>query len=750
MRDVDLAFSGAVPVWIGLASIAAVSVVVWWAYKRNRHQLTGIQIFFLPLLRGVLLLLLLCCLVEPVLSYRATSDAQPPVLFLMDTSRSMSIADAPGGVERLDSALQPWLGADGLANRIEQQFPVHYYAFDARTRQLDGHGLLANQSARGQMTLLGEALASATALAGTSEASGIVLLTDGAHQSTVDPVAQARAIGAPIYVVAVGAVQASHVGKPDLAILDVVGDRFMSLNAENSLAVRLEHRGDTGETATVEVFDEDRLMAVETLEWASQGAGAGTHEVELRVKPEILGKRVFEVAVRPFDSEELIENNRREFPAIVEKRHISVLYVEGNPRWEYKFLKRALERDPSVQFTGFIRGRSDLFVRQGQEVGGGVLPTTSDEFSAYDVLILGDVSPDLFSRAQLESMCEVVQERGKGLILLPGTQSREGGGFESTPLAQVLPATVTSESPYAVAGEFVPRLTSAGREHPVFAGLGPRFSGGSRLALPNCLVLTEPGPASSVLAVHPHADRRGKPLPVCLVQTSGKGRTLVMGIDNTWRWRMDAARGPEVHSLYVRFWAQAVRWVAGRQEEGAEDVPFIAYAGRESYDPGEPVVLYARVRVEGDKGAEADVTADVTGPLGTVLAAALEYVPGSGGLYKTTLSFDDPGEYAAHVSAAKDGEPLGEDTTTFFMGHPYGEFDKVDMNEQLLRTLAFETGGEFHTPESAAAIPDALMETAAQTGVFVERDVARMPGVYGAMVACAAIEWFLRKRRGLM
>lgn len=748
MRDVSLAFTGNAPTWAALVGFGVAAALILWAYRRNRDRLSRAQLVFLPLLRGVLLLLLLGCLVEPVLSYRATPESDAPVVFLLDVSKSMSMPDTPGRQPRIQAALEPWVGPQGLAKQLERRFAAHYFVFDARTRPVDGSDDLARQKPSGEMTLIGEALASAAAQTGNEELAGIILLTDGANQSTVDAVAEARNIGAPIHVVAVGSVSASHKGKPDLAVTDVNAERFMSLDADNELTVDLEQRGYAGQTATVEVRDGDQVMASETVELAEASA-----DISLRIRPTELGKHTFEVVARPFDTEEIVENNRRSFSAIVEKKHLAVLYIEGTPRWEYKFLKRALERDPIVRFTGFVRGRSDLFVRQGERTRKGVLPVTAEEFAAFDIIVLGDVSPRLFSNQQLEAMREVVADEGKGLVMIPGPRSRENGGFLQTPLAEILPATLSDSEDYAVTGEFVPRLASAGRDHPILAGLASQLAGAGAPALPGCLVLTKPSPGASVLMIHPGPQRGGQSLPLCLAQLCGKGRSMVMGIDTTWRWRMNPRGGSR--TLHARFWGQTIRWLAGRKEDVGEDMPFIAYAGRDYYEPGEPCVLYARLHREEDEDAAPEpvpieVSAEIRGPSGSVLTTPLEYVAGSAGLYKAKLSYEEPGGYAANVSAVKKGQALGEDTATFFIGHPYGEFDRVEMNERLLRTLAFETGGAFYTPETASSIPEDLVEAASRRGVFIEREFARMPAVYFAMVVCASVEWFLRKRRGLM
>lgn len=745
MRDLDVMFSGAVPAWTAGALFVIGAVVILWAYRRTRDRVSVRQLASLTALRLATLVLLLACLVEPVLSYRDTPQSRTPVLFLLDVSKSMSVQDMPGGSSRIDAALEPWVGPRRLARQLDRKFDVRYFVFDAATRPLERAADLESQQATGEMTLIGEALASAVAQTDADDPAGIVLLTDGANQSRLDPVAQARNTGAPVYVVAVGTVAAAHRGKPDLAVVEATGDRFMNVDVENALHVQLEQRGYDGRTAIVEVLDGDVPLASESVELT----GASV-DVRLRVVPAVLGKRRFEIVARPFDAEEITENNRRTFTAIVGKQQLNVLYIEGTPRWEYKFLKRALERDPMVQFTGFVRGKGSLFVRQGERVGSGVLPVTVDEFASFDTIILGDISPDLLSTGQLEAIRDAVTERGKGLAFLPGARSCDAGGFGPTPLADVLPALPVNAPPYTVSGDFILEVTQAGRDQPIFADLSPPLVDRDTLKLPACLVLQKPGPGASVLATHPSERRDGAALPICVVQFAGKGRAMVMAGDGTWRWKMNVPGGAEARTVHAKLWGQAVRWLANRTDEFGGDVPFMAYTSRDYYEPDESAILLARVIREDEGSIEADVTAEVRCPSGQVVAAPLEYVPGSGGLYRTELAFAEPGQYVAHVAAERGGESVGEDDAMFYVGRPYGEFDRIEMDEQLLRALAFETGGAFHTPDTAGAIPDSLVEAASKRAIFKEMRVARMPATYVLLVAFATIEWFLRRRKGLM
>ncbi|HEO70352.1 MAG TPA: hypothetical protein ENN80_03750 [Candidatus Hydrogenedentes bacterium] len=202
--------------------------------------------------------------------------------------------------------------------------------------------------------------------------------------------------------------------------------------------------------------------------------------------------------------------------------------------------------------------------------------------------------------------------------------------------------------------------------------------------------------------------------------------------------------------LYRRFWAQTARWLTGLKDQPPSGDVFIAYTSRDYYEPGQEAVLFARVRLEQDASEDADVIASVRTPSGNRINMPLAYVGGTSGLYRTMLDLDEPGTYTAEVSGKRGDQLLGEDKATFYLGEPHREFDRVAMNEPLLRAVAFESAGAFYTPEEAGGIPDDFVAAVSEEVRFVEKRFARMPALYVLMVVCATLEWLLRKRRGLL
>ncbi|HEO69655.1 MAG TPA: hypothetical protein ENN80_00210, partial [Candidatus Hydrogenedentes bacterium] len=465
MNAVRLDFVGGYPVWaLLLGSVLALGGVVW-AYRRDCERLPKRQRLLLTILRAALILLLICCLADPVLNYSATKREDMPVAVVIDVSQSMSVRDTPGRSSRLDSALEPCLGTPGVFHRLGRRFFVRYFTFDAGLRELEDPRHIGELEPTGEMTLMADALRATADLCAGQSLAGVLLLSDGADQSTLDAAAEARALGAPIFVIAAGQVATSIAQNPDVAVADVAGDRFMTVGVQHELAVRIEQHGYEGRAVALEL----RLEG-ETLDAKKVALDGAAQEVMLEFGLDTPGKHVLEVVTEPFEDEEITQNNRREFTCIMTKGTARVLYIEGAPRWEYKFIKRVIERDPGFSFTGFVRSNPDLLIRQGESIGAGAIPFTQDEFHLFDLVILGDVPPDGLSTNQLRAIRDAVLEHGTGFLLIPGARSNDARGFGDTPLADILPVWPDPEAE-PIAGEFHMRLTPDGVDHPLFAGI---------------------------------------------------------------------------------------------------------------------------------------------------------------------------------------------------------------------------------------------------------------------------------------
>jgi uncharacterized membrane protein len=260
-------------------------------------------------------------------------------------------------------------------------------------------------------------------------------------------------------------------------------------------------------------------------------------------------------------------NNRRLVPLRVVDKKLQILYLEGSPRWEYRYLKNAILRDTSVQFACLL---TEADPRRGGEGNRRItgFPRDVAELFRYDIVILGDVPREWFTSAQLEALRRFVQERGGSLVAIAGERSMPWE-YRETPLADLLPVVlpdtreeITSDEPFRL------QLTDAGKRHPMML-IADRPERNLQVwqELPGvywCGVVPRAKPGATVLAVHPTRTNPSGPLPLMAVQQTGEGRCFLSLVDSTWQWRYRLG-----DRYFYRYWGQVLRSLTPHELPGS-------------------------------------------------------------------------------------------------------------------------------------------------------------------------------------
>jgi hypothetical protein len=470
-------------------------------------------------------------------------------------------------------------------------------------------------------------------------------------------------------------------------------------------------------------------------------------------------ERRFRIAVRPLSEETLIDDNSVEFSVRVTPEKIRVLYVDGYPRWEYRFLNRMLKRaDERIRVQCYLVSATPNFV---QESSAGMpalrrVPTDRRELlDNYDVIILGDVNPYAISpdpavgEEFVESLFEFV-ERGGGLCLIAG-EYENPKALSGTELARLLPIALdpTGSLPFEgdSAAEFRPTLEDPMRPHEIVR-LHPDVDVNRRLWEEEgglrgfywYYPIAEAKPSSQVLLRHPaHSNRHGERYPLLVAGYYPSGRTLFLGIDATWRWRYRY-----VDRYHERFWRNAVRWLAlGRLRSG--DRRYGLEPLRTEYALDERVTLEARILDEDYRPSEAgEQEAFVVGPEGTPRELDLTSVPGRSGLFRGTFETQRPGLHRAWIEA----EGLRIAQTEFNVVLPSRENADPSPDPQALAALSKVTGGRCVDLEGLGGLLEEFPggEERREPISSQLEDAWDHWGTLLLALALLSAEWILRKR----
>ncbi len=748
------------PTWLQVVVLATCAVVVLSAvifYLRVARLLRPAVLAALLGLRLAAVLVLILSLLEPVLSVERVQTERTGLALLIDTSRSMGIADYPNLPSRLEQVKRALLAKDTAIDRLQRSFKVSWFAFDAQPRQLPNRDAVRALAAEGEATNLTATVRAAARELKAGDYAGVILFTDGQDNTEKDPVRELVPEGVPVYAVGVGTDLRRSGQFKDVVLSDVEVAPTLPVNHLSTVTAVIDAVGLADRVVAVELRGADgEALASDRLVLDD---AEGHQRVELQFRPRARGQLQLSVVVATQPEEALTENNTHTVTVNVTEPKVKVLYLEGTLRSEYRYLVRNLQRDPNVELLSLVQVQPGRFLVQGRIEGVSLteLPAGREQIEPFDVVILGDLpvrreNTVFLNEAVLAALRERVRE-GAGLLMLGGYHSLGPGGYGGTTMEDALPVTVGPSDIGQEKDPFTLTLTAEGASHPIFTGCLEYFPTAGRPAretLPQLRGHTRVSavkPGASVLAVNPTRRQDGQPMPVLVVEQFGSGHSAVFAADTTWQWQaMLEPLGRE--SPYVKFWGQLVRWLAGREVVERKTEPGVwAYTDKSFYRPGETAVLRAEVRdLKGNATDLAEVTATVTVEGQPPRRLEVPRLPRSRGLYEVTFEPPVPGGYTLTIAAAEKGEALGQTTVGFQVGKPNLELERLDLNETLLRRLAQETRGEYLSLANVGRLEKQLTSSEHVKRIFKQRRLYHTPTFFFLFVGLLTAEWALRKR----
>ena len=505
-------------------------------------------------------------------------------------------------------------------------------------------------------------------------------------------------------------------------------------------------RGYRGEMVTVQVEDEGRIVGSKEVELPGDGE---PQTVRMHFTAAEAGPHLFTFRVSPKPGEMVTQNNVRDSLIVVEDHREKILYFEGEPRFEVKFIRRAVASDEGLHVSILQRTAENKFLRldvEGPDDLLGGFPRTRAELFNYSGLILGSIEANYFTSDQLRMIADFVNHRGGGLLMLGSPRSFAEGGYIGTPVADVLPVvlnTATAEGDEDFFMEVSVETTRAGATHAATQISDIEEMSVSRwLELPPITVvnpITEVKPGATKLLTSSDGN-----LVVLAFQRYGAGKALAFPVQDSWMWQMhaDIAIDDMTHETY---WRRLLRWLV-------DSVPdqVVVELPNDRVEPDEIVTILTAV---GDENFEelnnSVVMASVTQPNGDFTDLSMEWTAEKDGEYRANFTASEEGFYEVRVDAMSDDEIIGEDVAYFQVASSDAEYHDSTMQAPLLRRIAEETGGRFYTPETAELLLDDIQHVGRGVTVVEEHDLWDMPALFLLLGTLIFGEWGYRRFRGL-
>ena len=722
--DIDIIFS-----WSPALFFISTCIVIgftFWIYRRTIPPVSGI-------LRGLLFsfrtgALILVCFVAfgPILRLTFKENRKAFVGLLVDASSSMQITD--NGKLRGET-LRGLLSTPDIVS-LQSRYHLQPYLLSDRT--IPVQPLIPDSIFfEGNATDIAQALQTLREYRGESYLGGILLISDGNHNSGEDPLRVARDFNCPIFTVTIGESRP----KPDLLLSQVLTNDITYVGNQVPVEVSIRGVGFGGRRISVRLHKDGEVLDQNIVTIPPDGLEIS---LQLLFTPQEQGFQKMTVDISRLGGEVTHINNTHEFYIRVLKSKLKVLLLADAPSPDLAFLKRLLSTDENIHLI--VRTQ-----REGTTFYEGRFPALA-ETKTVDLLILMDVPSHTSHPSIWARVVEMVQRDKKPFLLVLGKRADpQKFTVIETFLPFQLPQKVTESL-------VIPRFTNQGMSHPVLRidenwetnsaiwhTLPPLFSAWKITDMkPGCQILVtgiyEKGSLPTFSDNH----------PLIFARHVGSEKSLAILGQGLFRWDLLMWGTGGSNVALKGFMGNTVRWLVTREE----DKPVRISTNKTIYRSGEEILLTAQVNDETYKPqSDAFVTAKLRSPSGE---SNLQLIDAGAGRYKKTFRVFESGEYHVEVEAVLQERSLGRDTIEFSVSSFNPEFLDTRASPELMENLARITGGQFGTPDSLSSIIQAMNFPQQTVHSLNEIELYNFPWTLIVIALLLSAEWFIRKRKGMV
>ena len=717
--------------WYWLTLLLAAICICFTLY-RSRKNLHPLKLLVIGALQMAIIASALLLLWRPALQSERLIANENSLALLLDTSTSMVNQNA--GTTRIEAA-QSILESDPIES-LQDTFKVRRLTFADSLNRAESFDDIPDPGTR---TEIGTALVGALQQASTESLAAIVLVSDGAQSDgaiSAEQLDQITAFGVPVHTVGVGRESINE----DLELASLSMPERVLPNTKVTAEIIVRH--DIAGAARIKVYQDSEFLLTQEIELTNEGPLTST-SIELDIGD--TGLKQLEFRLDPLEGEQNLLNNLQSRVLRVEERQYRVLYLEGEPRWEYKFIRRALDPDPTLDLNTLLWLSDSKFYRQGikdpTQLASG-FPTDTEALYAYDTVIIGSLEAPRLTTEQQQMLHDFVSERGGSLLMLGGRNGLGEGGWGNSLLASALPAKLTDTNIAFNRTRLQAQLTAEGHSSTLLQ-LKPEQQANDEhwAALPELADYQEVGElrpaANTLLSIDTGATGDA---PLLISQPYGRGKSVILATGGTWRWQMQLPATDESHET---FWRQLLR-------------ALVASSGDRFSFTAEPrdgeIQLRAEVRDEQFQAVnDVRITVLASNESGDAIASEpieLSAVSGKPGVYQAQYQPEGTGTWFFDAVASRDEQPLASGSAAIHRSGDISEYFNIRKNRQQLERLAIATGGRYWETGTLEALPDVLGSSTTGITEKIVHPLWYVPLVFLWLLLLKIIEWSLRRYWG--
>ncbi len=736
--------------FIFLGALIVLSLWFFWASLSRIRSLW--KKVFLYTLRVFVLLLVAIVVLQPQLEFKKIQPLKNTIAVLLDDSKSMVIKSFPSEKPRGDLVRKVMEGNREYFEMLKQDYEVDFFFASDKIDPVSFSNVVTGYREQAVNTDLYQVFLDVMKNYEGKSLQGVVLFSDGADLSQ-DPLdispeftEMLTRLNGPVHTLQAG----SNQGFKDLAIEKIDATDFGFIHQPLNITVTVSSRAIGKKNIPLVLKEGDKILVSKIISLKKEDS---QYTAELQFTPSSLGKRIYTLSVPVFAGEAVEVNNRWSFEVKVIRDRVRVLHLNGRPSWDSRFLRETLANNPKVDLLSFfiLRTLTDDVGATTSELSLIPFPSNllfSDYLKSFDLVIFHNFKFSPFiDKKNLPNIKEYV-EQGGAFLMIGGDLSFEGGGYDRTPVEDILPIRIRTGSRKYLLGELPMRMQPKLAQHPVLRlENDPKLNAKAWKSLPpiqGVNIGLVPAKDSHVLST----TRKSKSsYPVLVTRQVQEGRTMAIATDSSWNWNFLRVGEGGSGRYYQKFWENVIAWMTSEPETN----PIQVETDKEKYREHEKVVIHFKVSGK-----------DYNPMPGVEVELALNSLPKGQERVRETLKTDEHGEgrfefapgqegfYSAKVALVSGGEVLSGEKR-FIVFSPQIEFQKPLVNEALLQTLSKVTGGSHRVLEAGMnignlAFPNPEVEVKSSSRMV---SLWNSWWTYGLIVGFLVVEWWTRRKSGL-
>lgn len=693
---------------IGVIILAGYS---YYVYRYTLPPVSNLKRYFLLFLRSLALILLLFIFFEPVITLTKKTILTPTNLFYFDDSRSMLIEDKSNRLATIKDLIKK-------INNSSIDKNNEYFSFGSSVKLLNRDSL--NQLKFSEPFTDFASIFNSIKRTDKNIAS-ITIVSDGVITEGSTPLYTAEKLSIPVFTVGIGDSSKQN----DIEIKNIIHNDFIYAETPTAILATILNRGFSDKSVSVSLFDGNKLIEQKNIILDK----SGVNSVLFEYTPKQSGEKKLSVKIDNVKDESTLLNNQKVFYINVLSNKINVLLIAGSPSPDLTFIKNTLSNDNNIKVNTLTQITAGKFLEQNANA----------KLDSANVIFLIGYPTNSVNQEFYNQLVNKLENKNTPLFFI---LTGEISVSKLENLKDVLPFRIQKiENNYL---QVQPNVQINEISNPLFQGTTiSEWNNLPPVEQPYSIINVNP--ESKVLS-KVQIGNTPRNVPLIVSRSFGFKRSIAILAKDIWRWKLQTAN--KNLTLFDNFFINSVRWLNAPEDKKRVKIT----TSKKLYSSGESVEFTAQVYDESFNPVnDAEVKINITSD--NYKTELLLNSIGSG-LYEGSFLPDQNGDYTFVGSALLDGKNLGTDKGNFNVGDIEVEFLETKMNYDFLNLLSTQTKGKYFPPSKIDNLISELknidLHSAKEKITTSEIRLWSDEWFMVIVILLFAIEWFLRKRSGML